>query len=118
MRLCESDEQSIPGMGPGSAFANLVDPSTSAGCFLQTLQTMEGQRLYSTAGGRVGIAARTTKMGDKICTFNGAPVLYVLHRVEDREQEMYSLVGDTFIHGLMHGEAAELEAEEQDFLLV
>ena len=100
-----------------SAFIDLMKGTSDAGRFYSIVSSRAGQRLCATVNGRLGIASRHTKVGDKVCKFNGAPLLYILRRVPDRETEVYRLVSDTFIHGLMHGEAAELEGTEQDFLL-
>lgn len=102
---------------PMSAFFDLMKGTSDAGRCYSIISSRAGQRLYATVNGRLGIASRHTKVGDKVCKFNGAPLLYILRLVPDRETEVYRLVSDTFIHGLMHGEAAELEGTEQDFLL-
>lgn len=79
-----------------------------------------GRKFISTAERRIGLGTADTRIGDLICIFNGANAAYVLrkldhgrvlnssvHSQEDLEEhsELFSLMGDAYINGSMHGEA-------------
>ncbi|KAK5124719.1 hypothetical protein LTR85_001432 [Meristemomyces frigidus] len=44
----------------------------------------------------------TAQIGDEICIFEGACFPFV---IRDRVDESYRLIGDAYVHGVMHGEA-------------
>ncbi|KAF6802485.1 hypothetical protein CMUS01_15337 [Colletotrichum musicola] len=58
--------------------------------------------LFATSGGRLGLIAGGIEAGDEIWILPGLNVPVALRRVEDGS---YSLVGVTYVHGIMHGEA-------------
>ena len=49
----------------------------------------------------VGLAPSHVEIGDVICIFLGGLVPYILRREYD---EVYSLVGEAYVHGIMYGE--------------
>lgn len=80
------------------------------------------RQLFNTAHGRFGFTTRGVQPGDIVCVFHGASTPHVLRRAGQRESQVYQVIGDAYIHGLMHGkidlEADDIEAEEQDIVLV
>ena len=83
--------------------------------FKFALGTIAFKTLFTTASGHLGIGTRLMEVGDKICVLFGGEVLFILRPAG----ENYKLVGECYVHGLMHGEAMEMlgsgEAREQFF---
>ncbi len=81
-----------------------------------------GRSFAITSGGYLGLVPRMAKVGDRVAVVHGGPVPFVLHEEEGQggsTEAVYSLVGDAYFHGLMHGEALELPSyREQDIILV
>lgn len=81
-----------------------------------------GRSFCITSGGYLGLVPRMAKEGDRVAVVHGGPVPFVLHEEEGQRgstEAVYSLVGDAYFHGLMHGEALELQSyQEQDIILV
>lgn len=73
-----------------------------------------GTRIVRTEKGFIGTVPRTTKKGDLICVLFGGQTPFVLRRDPQREG-LYRLVGDCYVHGLMHGEALSMDLDEQKF---
>ncbi|KAI3329983.1 heterokaryon incompatibility protein-domain-containing protein [Ustulina deusta] len=62
----------------------------------------KGRRLFRTAGNYLGIAPDHLKVGDQVWILSGADTPYVL-RKSDRD---WRAIGEAYVHGIMHGEAA------------
>ena len=62
----------------------------------------------STTAGRIGLVPRAAKAGDVICVLYGGRVPYVLR--PGRKDDGYGLLGECYIHGLMDGEAMDMES--------
>jgi hypothetical protein len=60
------------------------------------------RRFCLTADGRLGLAPGGAAAGDIVCILEGARVPYILR---PRPDGSYSVVGEAYIHKLMHGEA-------------
>ncbi|KAI8659127.1 HET domain-containing protein [Fusarium sp. Ph1] len=73
---------------------------------LQLIRLITNWRLISTSGGYLGFAPRGTAVGDRLCVLKGSDVPVLLRRTD---LGSYTVVGTTFVEGLMDGEAAELE---------
>jgi hypothetical protein len=58
-----------------------------------------------------------SKVGDSICLIYGVWVPFVL-RASVEDPKRYQLVGDSYVHGIMDGEALELSYPDDDFTLV
>jgi len=73
--------------------------------------------LCFTTKGYVGLCPNGTVADDEICLLNGGRVPFVLRKGDG---ESYTLVGECYIHGIMHGEALKLNPElsERRFRLV
>lgn len=63
----------------------------------------------ATKKGLLGWVLPTAREGDKICVFAGARVPFI---IRDRQDGTYELLGDAYIHGIMHGEAMNWEGIE------
>lgn len=75
----------------------------------------KGQSPYQfcvTAKGFIGMVPSLTQIGDIVCLIHGLEVPYVLRSFGTR----YKLVGDSYIHGIMDGEAL-VEGSDEDLIL-
>jgi hypothetical protein len=86
------------------------------------------RRLVVSEKGYMGWAPLDTQPGDKICILFGGRVPFILREASERVEidgishNCHILLGDSYVHGLMHGEAMTMierqEAEVQNFYLV
>jgi hypothetical protein len=63
------------------------------------------RRFCITQKGHVGFVPISVEEGDQICVFVGCETPFVVRKRGDS----YILIGDAYIHGLMHGEAMDME---------
>ncbi|UPK95044.1 hypothetical protein LCI18_005979 [Fusarium solani-melongenae] len=73
---------------------------------LHLIRLITNWRLIATTSGYLGLAPRGTAVGDRLCVLKGSDVPVLLRRTN---LGSYTVVGTTFMEGLMDGEAAELE---------
>jgi hypothetical protein len=72
--------------------------------FEQSIQIMQsGRRLITTTTGYIGLAPSGVKRGDKVCVLLGCHVPLILRPMGDH----FQVIGDAYIHGVMHGEAVD-----------
>ncbi len=74
-----------------------------------------GRRLFVTSGNLFGLAPESAKCGDTIWFVPGSRVPFVLRRCGD---EQYTLVGEAYLHGYMHGELGKYSMPLQSTCLV
>ncbi|CAH0003277.1 unnamed protein product [Clonostachys byssicola] len=73
--------------------------------------------LLITAKGYIGLGPLDAEEGDIISILHGVTVPLVLRK--QNKAKYHSFVGETYIHGIMHGEgAAEYCREETDFVMI
>ncbi|MCJ1448216.1 MAG: hypothetical protein MMC23_008730 [Stictis urceolatum] len=77
---------------------------TSARFARMFLAVTRRRRFFVTRHGRIGIGPSDTEPGDKLCVIFYCPTPYLLRPVSNR----YRLVGETYVHGLMYGEALKM----------
>lgn len=101
------------------------------------LATCDNRRLFATKQGRIGLGPPDLQAGDKICAFIGAETLFALRSADHGSWltinrscsslappplslETFRLIGDTYVHGLMYGEAFTTKGRgpKQRFVLV
>jgi hypothetical protein len=83
--------------------------------------TLAGRRLFSTVEGRFGFGPAETRNQDVICILNHAKSAHVLRKTKDdayTNREVYAVVGQAYVHGMMDGEVEELGVEDMDIVLV
>jgi len=85
-----------------------AEPKVSA--FMEAMAPATCRRLCITSLGHLGWVPPVAEKGDQICTFNGAPLCYVIAPCGGG---YYNLIGSCYVQGLMFGEAAELDPELQ-----
>ena len=89
------------------AFEEAVDPPESfwidiGVSFVKHVDRMLiGRKLFLTSDGLLGLCPKGAENGDQICILLGADVPMILRQ----EQEKYRLVGESYVHGMMDGEA-------------
>ncbi|KAK4446661.1 heterokaryon incompatibility protein 6 [Podospora aff. communis PSN243] len=91
---------------------NLVYPKDAA--FMKSYQLRYGMRkLFSTKKGYLGLGPSSTKIGDVVCVFRGASGPFVCRPAEDEGVQDgvggFEVVGESYVHGIMHGEAARMD---------
>jgi hypothetical protein len=80
----------------------------------------EHRRLFLTRKGLLGIGPRSLNSGDSIAILSGAAVPFAVRQIVSREDKVeWVIVGETYVHGLMGGEAIEgVEVEWAKIVLV
>ncbi len=75
-------------------------------------------RFFTTGRGYAGLAPPGVQPGDSVALFHGASVPFII-RPHTSVKGMCRLVGETYVHGIMHGEALEFSdlAEETIYLV-
>ncbi|OCL01994.1 hypothetical protein AOQ84DRAFT_305531 [Glonium stellatum] len=61
------------------------------------------RRLFKTKNKYLGTGARSTQVGDELWVLAGAPVPFILRRLP---RGTHQVVGEAYVHSIMHGEAA------------
>jgi len=64
-----------------------------------------GRSFVFTEKGYFGLAPHIIQPGDLICIFFGATVPFALRTADLSEPDMFKLIGECYVHGLMRGEA-------------
>ena len=73
------------------------------------------RRFYRSVAGCYGWGVDAMEAGDHICLFYGACVPIILRQTDGG---FYEIIGDAYLHGLMHGQGMTSEFEERMFQLV
>ncbi|KAJ9621023.1 hypothetical protein H2203_007610 [Taxawa tesnikishii (nom. ined.)] len=68
-------------------------------------------RMYTTQKGFIGTGFPNIRVGDMVCLLYGGRVPFVLRPVPDTDK--FHLIGETYVHGLMHGEALDMPGLEK-----
>ncbi|KAF2657183.1 hypothetical protein K491DRAFT_347136 [Lophiostoma macrostomum CBS 122681] len=80
-----------------------------SGFFTALTNACNHRRFFTTTAGRIGIGPSEMRVGDDICILQGGTLPFVLRRDGDYDE----LIGPTYTHGIMYGEAVE----EHDHIL-
>lgn len=67
------------------------------------------RRVYTTKGGYVGVGPPLMEKDDIVCLIYRTNVPFILRRLKNG----YALVGESYMHGMMHGEGLGKGAEEE-----
>ncbi|KAF2021339.1 hypothetical protein BU24DRAFT_457320 [Aaosphaeria arxii CBS 175.79] len=89
--------------------------------YLQTVSNflglIPGAALCTTKKGYIGIVPGETKPGDKVVLLFGSRVPFVVR--EGKEPGQYKLIGECYLHGIMHFQASRLSGlVEQEICLI
>lgn len=83
------------------------------------LNACGGRRYFNTDNGRLGLGPDDCQAGDVVVLFLGGHTPFVIRRNDGKAT--YSFIGESYVQGLMDGEALELledeELQVQDFVL-
>ncbi|KAL6904391.1 heterokaryon incompatibility domain-containing protein [Trichoderma evansii] len=69
----------------------------------QNYVTKAGWRFFKSSEGYYGLARSRVQPGDQVCIFLGAAVPFIIRPLGNK----YLLMGEAYVHGLMHGELFE-----------
>ncbi|KAF5968835.1 heterokaryon incompatibility protein [Fusarium bulbicola] len=69
--------------------------------YASALMRMHTRRAFMTSTGFVGVGPLDMQPGDEVCILLGGKVTYLLRA---QGGESYTLVGEAYVHGIMHGE--------------
>jgi hypothetical protein len=69
------------------------------------------RRLYRTSRGYLGLGPESTAVGDEAWLLQGAKMPFVLRKISNLSS--YRLVGETYLHGFMHGEMLGAGLQDQ-----
>lgn len=72
----------------------------------RTLKYIYNRRVYITQMGYIGVGPTDTGVGDSVVVLFGGDVPFILHP-KGGEGEEYGFVGESYVWGLMDGEAVE-----------
>ena len=83
--------------------------------FTARCEQLGWRRMIRTRGGYIGLAVHAAKVGDKVALFKGARLPFLVRKINHgkepaargSDEEGWNLVGDCYVHGVMHGEAWE-----------
>lgn len=76
------------------------------------MQPLENFRPFISRKGYIGMASEFASPGDALRIIFGAIAPYILRR---HPEKRYELMGETYVHGIMDGEAMGLGLEEEEF---
>jgi hypothetical protein len=65
---------------------------------------MTGRCIYRTTEGYLGVGPTSTKEGDEVWLVEGALVPFIMRPAGETDERALTLVGETYLHGFMHGE--------------
>ena len=71
------------------------------------------RRFFTTRKGHIGLGPLSMKPGDSVCILNGGQVPFLLRK----DGTHHRFIGESYVHGLMAGEAMHHDLDEQEFLL-
>ncbi|WPH01731.1 heterokaryon incompatibility protein-domain-containing protein [Acrodontium crateriforme] len=78
--------------------------------YFEDLGTTLEYVFFATTGGRIGRASGSIQAGDEVVIFHGAKTPFLLRRVRGTS-DLYKLVAELYVHGLMQGEVFEPESK-------
>ncbi|KAG8532989.1 uncharacterized protein KY384_001771 [Bacidia gigantensis] len=95
---------------------NILEPQLGpeANTYLIACRIGSPMRPFITTRGYIGLGSANIQAGDTVCVFYGANVPHVLRRRE-HDKPGYTFIGESFVYGLMDGEAMEQDHESMTF---
>lgn len=72
------------------------------------------RRLFTTRGGFMGTGPRSLKAGDEVWVLHRGGLPFVLRPLINGN---YQLIGESFVYGVMHGEAVEMGLKSQNIII-
>ena len=99
---------------PESDFEAITQTLQEAALFRMALNVnLSGRQAFVTHGHRAGLASPETLIDDVVCIPLGSMTPFILRENSPRQAEeqatlTYQLVGESYVHGIMHGEGLKL----------
>jgi hypothetical protein len=88
-------------------------PNLSFSCDYDTVFHMTVGNLFVANHGHIGLAPLSAMTNDEICFIQGARVPFVIHKTAGNR---YTLIGECFLFGMVHGEVENLGLPVEDIL--
>ena len=88
--------------------------------FSKTYEILLGRKFCSTSRRYVSWIPANAESGDEICFFKGCRLPFVIRaeRFEPHQKDVYELVGDCYIHGLMEQDVSDsIDCETREIVL-
>lgn len=96
---------------------DLNQPHSEVERFRRTLSIRCKSRLaFLTTSGHLGLGPSSMRPGDHAVILFGSNVPFILR--EDIVEDTFKVVGECYVHGVMHGEIMEENLQSRDFVLV
>jgi hypothetical protein len=80
--------------------------------------TSAGRKFAITEKGYMALVPPLSQVGDKVCILFNMDVPFILRQVPESVSMHYQIVGESYVHGIMDGEACEDESVEVNFRIV
>ncbi|KLU90125.1 hypothetical protein MAPG_09091 [Magnaporthiopsis poae ATCC 64411] len=106
--MCVCDVLGL-GVGVQVAVTESQDSLEEFGGFLKNW--IDGRRFVVSPKGWVGLVSRGAEPSDYICILQGARIPFILRKVGS----YYTIIGEAYIHGLMHGRAAAMVGDGYEY---
>ncbi|CAG9984022.1 unnamed protein product [Clonostachys byssicola] len=90
-------------------------PPSDDDWLVRAIHYLHSRRPFLTSTGFVGLGPSHMEEGDEVCIFYGGKTPYMIR--PEKDGEGYSLVGETFLYGVMHGEALKGEVNSKTYIL-
>ena len=84
--------------------------------YSDTMMKFSDYRIFTTQGQYLGLGPFNINNSEEICIIRGAVTPFILRKndsMSETGKPIYELVGECYIHGLMHGEGLEFGPEEE-----
>ncbi|KAF4823939.1 Heterokaryon incompatibility protein 6, OR allele [Colletotrichum siamense] len=83
-------------------------------------ETLWDRRPFTTNTGYLGLGCQSLRLGDSLWIVAGCPSPLVLRRIagQDSDSVCYRLLGEAYLHGIMHGEAVSEVAPWEDISII
>ena len=80
--------------------------------WLQAIQYHKGRRLFTTFQKWLGLGPESIEQGDEVWLLKNAGVPFILR---PHGESQYMLVGEAYVHGIMHGELVDAPGGTEGF---
>jgi hypothetical protein len=98
---CADDVENLQRFGTEEGEKGEDASSAEESFYAFALMRMHTRRVFMTSTGFVGVGPLDMQPGDEVCILLGGKVPYLLR---PQGNESYTLVGEAYVHGIMHGE--------------
>ncbi|KAF9771064.1 hypothetical protein IL306_011319 [Fusarium sp. DS 682] len=98
---CAEAIESLQASSTDGAAETGAASSKEGAWYTEALMRLHTRRSFLTSTGFVGVGPVDMQAGDEVCVLLGGKIPYLLRPQGD---ETYSLIGEVYVHGIMHGE--------------